>query len=346
MIDWPTVLREQGIPFVDKGPSTSKGNIYVRCPMCGSADQGHHMGISIHGKGWGCWRNRLHRGANPSKLLAALLNVSRQRADAILGLEGPTLLGDDDVKGKLEAMFGEQKPIALNKPILEFPKEMKALSKTNNGKAASKQMFQNYLIERGYPSDEVSVLAATYQLRYCLTGLFKYRLIFPVYTKLGLTTWTGRSIVPGREPRYLSLTSNPEVAEDGPLALQNIKDCLFNERWLYKQEGKALIVAEGPFDAMRLDYVGRQFHVHATGLFGKTVSDVQADKLEEIGKNYKRKFILLDPDAMFDRLSVYEQMKGIGFSVLKLYTGKGWGDDPGSTPIKLLKEFIKKEILF
>lgn len=343
MIDWPTVLREQGVAFFDKGPSTSKGNIYVHCPFCGGADQGHHMGISIRDpwRGYGCWRNNSHRGKSPGKLLAAILNVSRQRAESILGIEGPALLEDSDVKGKLEALLSPKslEETVKDKRELLFPPEIKPL-KTRE---ARQKMFIEYLKERGYSHDDLVKLLPQYQIRYALQGLFKYRVIFPVYTMQGLTTWTGRSIVPGHEPRYLTLTTNPDTAKGGPLAKDTIKDCLFNERWLYSQEGKALIVSEGPFDAMRLDFVGRQYGVHATALFGKTVSDAQIEKLAELSSAYKRKFALLDPDAVFDRLSVWEKIRGIGFTMLPGY--KGGAKDAGALSDAETREYIKGEVL-
>lgn len=351
MIDWPTVLREQGIAFFDKGPSTSRGNIYVHCPFCGAADQGHHMGISIRvpWRGWGCWRNNQHRGKSAAKLLAAILNISRQRAESILGIEGPTLLEDDDVKGKLDAMLKPSTvPTHKEERDLQFPKEIRSLGGKRDQiqhHLVEKTMFIDYLKERGYQKKEdIYTIIHQYQLRYCLKGLFRYRLIFPVYTMYGLTTWTGRSIVPGKEPRYLTLTINSEVAGAGePYAKASIKDCLFNERWVSNQEGKALIVAEGPFDAMRLDFVGRQFGVHATALFGKTVSDIQIEKLDWLGVGYKRKFVLLDPDAVFDRLSIWEKMKSIGFTILPAY--KGNAKDPGDLSIRETKEYIQGEVL-
>ena len=51
MFDWISFLDKHGIEYSTRGPSTSRGNVYVHCSFCGQADQGKHLGISLEGKG-------------------------------------------------------------------------------------------------------------------------------------------------------------------------------------------------------------------------------------------------------------------------------------------------------
>lgn len=339
MINWPKILDANSIEYVDSGPSTAKNNIYVHCPMCGEADQGYHMGVSTRGRGWGCWRNSNHRGKSPVKLLAALLNVSYDQATTLLGNQGVVVTSDDDVSAKLKLMLKSNREEVQVQKLL-FPKDIKRL--VRKPAVGMPIMFKKYLAQRGYIRLDANSAAKQYGLRYALTGLFKYRLVFPVYTAQGLTTWTGRSIVPDREPRYLTLTADPEVAGDGPCAKTTIKDCLFNERLLSNTTGSALIVCEGPFDAMRIDYSGRPYGVYSTALFGKAISPAQIEKLAIIGENYKHKLFLLDPDAEMDRFAMWDKLSALGFRIAKI--DSEW-EDPGAMTEEAVQDFIKKEKL-
>lgn len=339
MIDWPRFLDAQRIEYVESGPSTAKGNIYTHCPWCGDADQSYHLGISIRTpwRGYGCWRNDNHRGRNPARLVSALLGVSIESASHILGQENaPALIGDEALKGQIAALIAPTQDSQEERELV-LPKEFKPIKV---GRPAC-QMFVDYLVSRKYREHHIKRLCKIYNLHYCLSGLFKYRVIFPVYTKKGLVTWTGRSIVSAREPRYLSLTVDPEVAGSGDVARANIKDCLFNERELFRG-GLALILGEGPLDAMRLDFVGRKLEVRGTGLFGKTVSDAQVQTLERLSSRFKRKVFLLDPDARLDNFAMWSKLNRIGFEAGRI---KGKWEDPGATPLRVIEDFITGSVL-
>ena len=333
MIDWPHLLTQHRIEFRE-----TKRDLYVKCPFCGNADEGMHLGVSTVGKGWGCWRNTHHRGKSPVRLLAALLNVSWERAASILAnTSGHNLVDDNDLSGKLKVMLeknvgsGVKNGCVQNYTELRFTPDIKPLNVTKT----SQRMFHAYMLERGYKPLRLEAVCRQYKLHCATSGMFTYRVIFPVYTELGLTTWTGRSIVPGRQPRYLTLTSDPDVAgPNRPCGLSNIKDCLFNERWLFAQSGgKALIVSEGPFDAMRLDYAGRTMGIHATGLFGKVASEIQLQKLADLSERYDYAFTLLDPDAEMDRFAFWNRLPN--FKPIKQ---PGTWEDPGAMPIKAIKQ--------
>lgn len=337
MIDWVRILQQNSIEFVDSGPSTAKGNVYVRCPFCGSADQGYHMGISVRGKGWGCWKNRNHRGKSPAKLLSALLDISYYRAQQLLGSPQEKLYTDAAIGAKLRAMLNTSMndPAGIPRKRLAFPPEIKPLNRHY-------PMFSEYLLARGYSKDQVLEVVKQYGLHVAVRGLYAYRLVFPVYTVLGLTTWTGRTIVPKREPRYLTLSTEADPDKpDRPVALATIKDCLFNERWLQTQVGRALIVCEGPFDAMRMDYFGRPYNIHATCMFGKVISDAQVDKLYDIAENYQQLIMILDPDAAMDRLAMWDRIRRLGFRTAKL---DGAFKDPADMAEAAVHSFFRKEV--
>lgn len=239
-------------------------------------------------------------------------------------------MSDTDVK---------ERPI---KTTLYFPNEIKPIRDKNTHKP-----FRDYLQSRGYDLGDVYVIAKKYHLHYALAGLFQYRVIIPIYNPngSGLSTWTGRSIVPDREPRYLTLTTDAKTAKKWSLtaAQVNIKDCLFNERLLlhpaFGSKQKLLMVGEGPFDAIRMDYP--HYAARGTCLFGKTVSDAQLEKLDRAGRNFEKKLVLLDPDADMDSFRMWDKLKYIGFKVGKI--GRRW-EDPGSMTNAAMLEYIYSQI--
>ncbi len=318
VFDWETFLRNRKIEFVTAGHT--RGNVGVACPFCGDADQGHHLGINLKGRGWYCWRNRAHRGIKPHRLIQALLRCSYFEVQRIVGDGASPLLAADEsfgshIRSKLSGEF--QQPRA--REAIRFPREIHRLHNCSEGVG---RLFLGYLCARGYSREEVYDLCGLYDLHYAMRGDFAYRVIFPVRMAGELVTWTGRSISPATEPKYRTLVANEEKHQPGaPLAIHPIKDCLWNMDDLVEDVKRVLVVTEGPFDAMRLDYFGHRYGVRATCLFGKTISDEQLYWLEDIGSMYEEKYIMLDPDASLDLLSIMDRIGFLGFRSRKLPSG-------------------------
>src|SRR6185436_20537355 len=84
-IDWRAFFRRHNIDYVTSGPNASKGRLQIKCPFCGQDDPSEHMGVSIRGKGWSCWRNAGHRGVSSERLIQALLRCSSEEAKRLIG---------------------------------------------------------------------------------------------------------------------------------------------------------------------------------------------------------------------------------------------------------------------
>ena len=84
-MDWINFFQSRNIHFVDSGANVVRGNVACRCPWCGGNDPSEHMSINLEGKGFRCWRQPLHSGKNPAKLIQALLNCSWDQANQIAG---------------------------------------------------------------------------------------------------------------------------------------------------------------------------------------------------------------------------------------------------------------------
>src|SRR5690606_26285475 len=123
--------------------------------------------------------------------------------------------------------------------------------------------------------------------------------IFPIRDFRGvLQTWTGRSIKRDAMPRYKTLTLrfDPEYP-DKPLALAPVNDLLLGLPMLARAPSpKALILCEGPFDAVRISAFGHHQGIYATSLFGLNVSVSQVGLLRELSGRIPTLWLLLDSD--------------------------------------------------
>lgn len=332
--NWVAFVRQYHIDFVESGPSVVRGHIAVRCPFCGSGDQSHHMGLCVEGdkRGfWGCWRNSSHRGKSPVKLIQALTGVSYAEACRIAGKPAAPELGSDATMGaEMAALLGDKKEDE-QKPSLTFPKQFRPVENVGYGR-----MFIKYLRdERDYTTPEAEHLCKRYDLRFCTTGPFAYRLVMPVnMPDMGLVGWTGRSIDKDEKLRYKSLSEKAETAErEGlPQAPVNIKDCLFNCEKLARVRADVLVAVEGPMDALRLDYFGRDVGVRSTCLFSKSLSQSQEEFLGVLADRYTHKLVLVDADAQTDAFGLYTKLERFGFKYRLLSTG-----DPAEMTAKQIR---------
>jgi hypothetical protein len=277
-MDWVRLLDDYNIYYVTRGPNTRRGEISITCPWCGEEDPSEHLGISLTAEVWGCHRDMAHRGKSPLRLISALLGCSN--AQARLVVHQYDAADPETLDQALAMLIGvETKPMQEPEKLV-MPDEFKAM-----GKYPSAKRFHNYLRSRGY--SDPRKLSRKYNLRYCVTGRYKDRVIIPIYSAEGeLLAWTGRAIQePRNAPRYLS--------SDGI-----IKTCLFNEKKLL-QGGQTLFVTEGPFDAMKLDYFlsGVSDYVVSTCTFGTSITIAQLGKLRVYSNNFTTVRILLDRDA-------------------------------------------------
>ena len=335
MFAWLQFLKVHNIDFVLQGPNVARGNCNIRCPWCGSADSSHHLGISLEFDSWGCWRNRSHRGRKPHKLIQALIKCSYNEAARIVGDDRIVVLNSDDTFGDMVA--GMMKPVEALPAVkaVEWLPEIRTVAR-----AGMLKMFFEYLEDRDYERNEVRDLIRLYDLRCALRGPFKYRLIFPIYMKEGLVTWTGRAINKDALVRYKTLTHNAEKAEEQGLAPATlpIDQTLWNYGALAKTFGRTLVVCEGPFDALRVDYYGRQHDIRATCVFGTgNISATQIQLLDELAPKFKKKYLALDPDAELTSFQKVGLLDYLGFKPISI--GKKY-EDPAVLPPRKVIEFF------
>jgi hypothetical protein len=231
-----------------------------------------------------------------------LTRCSNERAKELLGIEGDdaTVLPDSDEFAQTWRKQLGLEALPDRPRSLTFPKEIKPLTRD----ARFARGFWRYLTDplpegRGFTDDQAEWVAATFKLHYAITGRFAYRIVIPVFDRLGnLMTWTGRALDAEADIRYLTLSSEEALAAPGNLVL--------GLPILSKAAPtRCLSVCEGPFDAMSVTALGHEKGVWGTCLFGLELSEAQSNLLFDIGDQFDRMRLLIDPnEAWLRNLSI------------------------------------------
>lgn len=333
--NWPRFLKAHNIEWVDKGPSTTKDNIATRCPWCGQGDPSHHLAISIDGKGYRCFRVKSHRGRSVPRLIAALLNCSWPEALRLAGVPSiSTDITEHDLGRRMAMLVNGASKTNGDAKRLKLLPEFRPVTDWGAGR-----YFVDYLIEkRGYEALDIPRLTKTYNLQCTIHGLFRWRLIFPITMGGVLVNWTGRTLSGNDGLRYRTLSANPEKAKESglPVATRSIEKTLFNYDNLLNG-GRELLITEGPFDAMRLDYFGAPFGIRATCTYTKSISSDQIALLDGLRELYDDFTRVLDLDAQLDLL--YEQQRMAHLDVGTKRMPPGFGDPAELTKAAAL-EFL------
>ncbi len=306
MFDWVSFLERQGIEYVTQGPNVAKNNINVHCPMCGAGDPSHHLGISLVGKWWGCWRDPSHRGTSTARLIQLLLSCSWEQAQRLAG-ETATLPGD--ILAAVEEMLKEEAPYTLPARSLKMPDSFLPFSQFR-----SARYYRQYLSRRGYSEKMIDGMTEKYGLRYCKEGPFGGRIIFPVFYEGKLVTWTGRSIFPSETLRYKTLTVDTDRAKilGHEPAAGNISEFLLWYDDVAKGSHETLVIVEGPFDALRLRAFGeKDDRLIATCFFTSAPSRRQMDLLFRVLPKYRKRYLLLDEGTLSKSLALKNEFDGV-----------------------------------
>lgn len=325
--DWIAFLKRHRIEYVTDGPNFSKKMLCnIRCAYCGDSDPSQHMGLSSQGW-WGCLRNSAHRGKSPHVLVQKLLGCSVEEAKRITGVQEALAPTQDELALSFAALKASvEEPTEKRRPRrLELLPEFKPLM---NGSPFA-EPFIEYLRDRDFRRPQIEWLAKNYDLRYATRGPYAYRIIVPIYDRYGaLLTWTARSIRPDAHLRYKTLRASPdEDNPDAPVALAADKETVLGLPLLYAaRDPRALVLVEGPFDALKITAFGWGLGVYAAALFGLNVSQDQVAEVLELSRRFERVYLLLDAGAELQRLRLASVLSVVSPTILSVPDGY---DDPG-----------------
>jgi len=308
--NWISFLDSHNIYYATSGPNVSRGNIAVHCPFCGAADKSQHMSIHLESKGWRCFRNRdQHKGKSPVHLVQALLNTTRERAEAIVG---ESVFIPDDFMGAVIKHLNP--PVVARKKKLVLPDEFIPIKDDYKCKNALAYLMGP---DRQFTKKQVLTLTRDYGLMFAKRGPQKDRIVFPVYHEGELVSWTGRTIHKSVDLRYKSLAVEPEDPNE-PAAIGPINDYLLWYDLLTGDDGDTLIVCEGPFDALKVMVLGLEHRIDATCLFTASPSARQIDLLHHIADRYERRYLLLDRGTLGTAMRTSGLMSAIQMRILSL----------------------------
>ncbi len=308
--DWLSFLSSRGIPFVVDGPNVPRGDIAaVRCPWCGASDPSQHL--TIGSQGFHCWRNREHKGKNPVRLVQALLHCTIDQAREITGHN--SIHVPDDFLSMVQRNL--EPPASIKPRELILPKEFRPFRHL-----PSARPFISYLKSRCFTSRNILDDFKLYDIRYCVDGPFKGRIIFPVTFQNKLVSWTGRSISPRATVRYKSLTTDPELAKDQGIspAVGPINHYLLWFDNLIRLNYHTIVLCEGPFDSLKVNILGKPHGICSTCFFTSSPTDQQIDLFHELLPRFKRKILLLDRGTLSTALRIGGQLRDLGVNIKQL----------------------------
>lgn len=280
-LNWRSLLQEHGIQFIEKGPNVKRGELNIQCPFCGSADPSHHMGLNPETGYWACWRNSTHRGKSPLRLLVQLLHIPYFRARQLAGLGEDYVDPDgfDAVAARVMGRTGVTQVEHVHREFLQFPAEVQPLTE----RGPTHRVFE-YLVGRRFSRTGALDACELYNLRAARFGPWQDRLILPYTMNHELVAWTGRAIAPSTI-RYKDLSLDD--------CLVPIKHTLFNHDAML-DGGLALVVVEGPVDALKVDLFGRDHGVRSVALSTNTCGPEQMYLLEAAAYNFDRVVVMMD----------------------------------------------------
>lgn len=283
-MQWDEFCRDHGIGFDERGVSVKRGNINIRCPFCPPSES-RLMGLELGSPKWACWRNARHRGRNAAYLISALTGCSSETAAELAGLGVAS--GVDDLRSRLDALNGPRQSQAKQLPGYEL---RPACFRLRPGGHRSRR-FLEYLERRGLPGESV----ARYQLHGCDHGEFRGRVVLPIVSDGRVVGATGRAIRK-KHRRYHTL---PGGVGTQALLLEQLA-----------VGGQLLVVVEGPFDALALDWAAftDQMPVHAVGLGGLALTQPKRVALDRLAARYERTVLLLDATALTRSLELQREL--------------------------------------
>ncbi len=343
VFDWVRLLDERRIPYITRGANVSRGEVNIRCPFCGSADPSYHMGLNPDTGWWSCWRHRkAHSGKSPLRLIMRLLGVTYYEAREIAGL-GEDYVdpeGFDAIAARILGRLKHDGPApAAERRFLDLDPGFKPLTDSISTRRHWNYLFkQRGFNERRQGVEDVDRLVKLYGLMAGVSGGWANRVIIPYYQDRELVTWTGRAIGDA-EIRYRDLETDVSLIPPKD-TLFNI-DCMLDET---NPEGAILIVQEGPIDALKVDFYGRDLGVRSCAVSTNSIGDDQAYLLKAAERRFSRILIAMDAKTDYgvvDSMRMRQQLNFIRCSITQLPPGAPDGGALTPSQVRTWARFLR-----
>ncbi len=235
-IQWRPLLDKLHVPWIDRGPNTSRGHVNICCPLCGN-DFGFHMGLAEDKEAFFCWRDSTHSGRSLRFLLSKLVEPVDDFSDLL----------EQYTSGESGSPQPPVKPV--RRPTDTAWRWSTFASATESG-----GYMQSYLKSRGF--DQPESVIGRYDLRFEFEGKWAQRLLIPIGDQTDVWGWTGRAVRPVI-PKYLTQL---DASAPSPL-------------YLPRSIRRTLLIVEGPIDALKICCATERQTISAVALCGKALTD-------------------------------------------------------------------------
>lgn len=312
-MDWSELCRDHGIPYDESGISVKRGNINIACPFC-PPNESRLMGLEIGTARWACWKSARHRGSNAAYLIKQLTGCSEETAKELAGFGIASSVSD--LRARLDALGSPPKSKVARLPRYELPSGCFPLRPDGH----RSRRFVQYLERRGLPREAVT----RYQLHGSDSGDFRGRVVVPIVCGGRTVGATGRAIRK-RDRRYHTL---PGGVGTQAMQLEQLAT-----------GGRLLVIVEGPFDAMALDWAAHtaDLPVHAVALGGLALTMPKRVAIDRIASNYDRTVLLMDSTALTRSLELQREL-GAEVTVGQLPESVG---DAGELAIEPARDLLR-----
>lgn len=321
MFSWLAFLQRHQIPYKESGSHTHKGNVYVWCPWCRDADQNKfRLGLHLTSTRFGCWKDERHKGRDAPRLIRALIGCTWQQA-LLEAQEGGARSGITDLKDRLRAVGARES--GDQHDVLTFPDDFVSFRRERTPPLS---WFRRYVQGRGFPGKHADRLAKRYGLLAAIGGRYDRRVIVPFHDLEGrLIGWSGRAIGRHEELRYLTEGQTRGVIYNGYRALH--------------EGGRLLVLVEGPFDALKVDYYGADHGIRAVAATGLgNVGNIGLLTTVFAGGRYERLMSLLDASALAESMRVRRALRHLPAMVGRVPGFKDPGDFTPEAVLGLLAQ--------
>lgn len=338
--DFRALFERHRIEYVERGANVGRGEINIRCPFCGSADPSHHMGVNLESGHWSCWRNRrAHSGKSPVRLIVALLRIPYWDARELAGLgrdyvdpDGFSTVAQRLREHGFATTKQDEEDGTLTQTGLCFPRSFRKLNPYDYACGHCLDYLER---KRGFYWNDTAIVAREYDLRMSTRGDWVGRLILPYTVDGELVAWTGRAIG-NAQVRYKDLSLDQSVIP--------IKHTLYNHDALI-DGGRALVVVEGPIDALKGDFYGKAHGVRFVALSTNSISDQQCYIIAEAAHRFKKLGFMMDRASMLsgiESMQIRDQLAFAAHGELHSLQPPGQHKDAAECTPQQLVDFAKE----